>query len=277
MRKVVGTDGLPTPIVGDWAEEKYRLVECYARIFATSMKNKWDARAYIDLFSGSGMARVRGTTRITETAAMRALGISDPFDRYIFCEIDRLKLDALQSRVALRYPGRDIHYVHGDSNERIEEIMAKIPSPSAKTTVLSFCFADPYMLRNLHFLTIRRLSDLFVDFVVLIPTGMDPGRNERKYLRLDNENVARFTGQNDWREERKNERSLPFGDFVALQFGKSMSQLGYLFKGLSDMHEMRNTKRKSPIYRLALFSRKDLGPKFWEECRKYASNQRTLF
>jgi hypothetical protein len=45
-------DGLVTPIVGVWAEEKYRLVECYARIFATAMKRKWDMRVYVDLFSG---------------------------------------------------------------------------------------------------------------------------------------------------------------------------------------------------------------------------------
>lgn len=47
MQQPLIDDGLSTPIVGDWAEEEYRLVECYAQIFATSMKRKWDARVYV--------------------------------------------------------------------------------------------------------------------------------------------------------------------------------------------------------------------------------------
>ena len=50
-------DGLITPNVGIWNEKKYKLVQYYAGIFATSMKNKWDCRTYIDLFAGAGRSK----------------------------------------------------------------------------------------------------------------------------------------------------------------------------------------------------------------------------
>lgn len=37
-------DGLKCSEVGDWAEDKYRLVGLYDEIFATAMKKKWDVR-----------------------------------------------------------------------------------------------------------------------------------------------------------------------------------------------------------------------------------------
>ncbi len=43
-------DGLMTPEVGDYAEEKYRLIGLYAELFAKAMKGKWDSRVYIDLY-----------------------------------------------------------------------------------------------------------------------------------------------------------------------------------------------------------------------------------
>jgi len=44
-------DGLITPEIGSWGEEKYRLVELYSTLFAKSMRKKWECLVYIDLFS----------------------------------------------------------------------------------------------------------------------------------------------------------------------------------------------------------------------------------
>jgi hypothetical protein len=45
-------DGLPTPQIGAWGEEKYRHVQLYASLFVNSMRAKWDALVYLDLFAG---------------------------------------------------------------------------------------------------------------------------------------------------------------------------------------------------------------------------------
>ncbi len=55
--------GLHTSQVGSWAEDKYRLLWCYADLFATSMKDRWDQRVHIDLFAGTGISRIENTQR----------------------------------------------------------------------------------------------------------------------------------------------------------------------------------------------------------------------
>jgi three-Cys-motif partner protein len=270
-------DGLLLPTVGDWAEEKYRLVECYARIFATSMKDRWDERVYVDLFAASGRARVREQRRIIQTTALRVLQIPHPFDRYIFCDIHPRTLATLEQRVRALSPGLDVRFVPGDANEKVDTILSLIPHGTSAHRVLSFCFLDPFQLANLQFATVRRLAGRYMDFLVLIPTGMDPGRNRHTYTKPENRAIERFTGASDWRTRWKPEGGLPFGDFVVDEFGRSMAALGYRYDGLAVTHQMRNTKKRSPIYRLAVFSRHSLGSKFWEECRKYTSDQTSLF
>src|SRR5947209_14888854 len=68
-------DGLVTPEVNAWSEEKYRLVGTYSTLFAKAMKGKWSSRVYIDLFSGAGRARIKGTNRIIPASPMMALEV----------------------------------------------------------------------------------------------------------------------------------------------------------------------------------------------------------
>ena len=62
-------DGLPTNDIGPWAEQKYRYVGMDAELFATGMKNRWQHRVYLDLFSGSGYSRIRDINRLVIAAA----------------------------------------------------------------------------------------------------------------------------------------------------------------------------------------------------------------
>ena len=85
-------DGLTTPEIGAWGEQKYRLVSLYAQMFSRSMKGKWDCRVYIDLFAGPGRSRIEGTSRIVAASPIAALAAEPKFDKYIFCESDRDKI-----------------------------------------------------------------------------------------------------------------------------------------------------------------------------------------
>ena len=82
-------DELLTPEVGPWAEEKYKYVSYYNKLFSTSMKDRWDCRTYIDLFAGAGRSRIRRTNKILAGSPLLALGVPDQYDKYIFCERDR--------------------------------------------------------------------------------------------------------------------------------------------------------------------------------------------
>ena len=268
-------DGLITPETNSWAEEKYRLVWNYASIFAASMKLRWHCRVYVDLFSGSGRSRIKHTKRIVPASPMLALDLPYRFDKYVFCDADLIKIDALESRVLVDYAKVDVKYVRGDTNNSTNEILDQIPVGRRDFKVLTFCFVDPYKLENLAFDTIKKLSTRFVDFLVLIPSGMDANRNESHYTHPQNGTVDRFLGRKIWREEWKRARlrRQAFGDFLTDAFGKQMMDLGYVYTGIDETELIRLTAKNVLLYRLAFFSRHRLGDEFWKEARKYSKPQ----
>ncbi len=157
-------DGLITPEVGAWAEYKYRLVSNYSTMFASSMKGKWGARVYIDLFAGAGRSKIKNSKQIVPASPLLALTIPYPFDKYIFCDNEGDKLHALEKRVKKDYPKATVTYIE-EANDNVNAIIAAIPQHSGTYRVLSFCFVDPYSLKNLKFSTIKRLSEKFIDFL----------------------------------------------------------------------------------------------------------------
>jgi three-Cys-motif partner protein len=270
-------DGLVTPVVGDWSEDKYQLVKCYASIFATSMKNKWECLVYADLYAGAGRSRIgdaRG--KIVPATPLLVLDVPHPFTKYVFCELEHPKLSALKQRIATAYPTRDVQFVEGDCNERVDEIAALIP-PYAKTyRVLTFCFVDPYNIGSLSFATIERLArGRRIDFLVLIASGMDANRNRELYLRPEATSVSDFVGSDTWREQWPKSK-LPFGDFVAHQFGEAMRKLGYEYEGLASLQLVRSTEKNLALYHLGVFSKHPLGAEFWQKCRQSAKAQRSF-
>ncbi len=264
--------------VGPWAEDKYRLVWNYAKMFATSMKNKWEARVYIDLFAGAGRAKIDNTRQIVPASPLLALDIPDKFDKYIFCEKEDAKRDALKTRVKQDHPGISVDYIE-DANSHVDVLIKRIPKHRIGYRVLSFCFADPYKVKNLLFNTIKRLSDKYIDFLVLLPTYMDAHRNISYYIDEANTAIEDFTGNREWRKEWKaaERKNQDFGLFVADMFGRQMAALKYIYNGLTDMVLIRSIDKNLPLYHLAFFSRNQKGATFWKEARKYSTDQLSIF
>lgn len=271
-------DGLIAPEVGAWAEYKYRLVWNYAKMFATSMKNKWDARVYIDLFAGAGRSKIENSTQIVPASPMLALDIPDRFNKYIFCDHEADKRAALEHRVKRDHPEASVTFVE-DANDHVNEILDAIPKHSSAYRVLSFCFADPYKLRNLRFSTIKRLAEKYMDFLLLIPTYMDAHRNLAYYIEPASTVIEDFTGAPSWRKEwaGAEKSGQDFGLFIANLFGRQMKALKYIYDGLSDMMSIRSTEKNLPLYHLAFFSRSAMGAAFWKEAKKYSNDQLSLF
>lgn len=271
-------DGLVTPVVGDWSEDKYQLARCYANIFATSMKNKWECLVYLDLYAGAGRSRIGDTRgKIVPATPLLVLDVPQPFTKYIFCELEPPKLDALKQRIARTYPTRDVHFVEGDCNQRIDDIAALIPPFSKTYRVLTFCFVDPYNIGSLSFETLDRLArNRRIDFLVLIASGMDANRNRDLYLRPESTAVSDFVGSNTWREHWPTSK-LAFGDFVADELGLAMKKLGYVYDGLASLQLVRSTEKNLALYHLGVFSKHPLGAEFWQKCRQSAKAQRSLF
>jgi three-Cys-motif partner protein len=263
-------DGLATPDVGAWAEQKYQLVRYYADIFSRAMSKQWRL-VYADIFAGAGHSMLRESRRVVPASPLLVLDLPTPFSKYVYSEIEDANATALAKRAERHAPGRDAVVLRGDTNGNISDIVGQIPQQS-----LTFCFADPFKLENLRFATVKTLADARrVDFLVLLASGMDANRNEPKYVKSSNDTVQQFSGALDWRD-RWPHKSLNFGDFVADEFGQAMKRLGYQYEGLSATKVIRNSMN-APLYRLAFFSRHKLGMKFWYDSLKYTDPQTNLF
>jgi three-Cys-motif partner protein len=151
----------------------------------------------------------------------------------------------------------------------------QLPTPSKSNKVLGFCFVDPYKMANLKFSTIEALSRRFMDFLVLIPSGMDAHRNEGLYVREGNRTVGEFVGNPDWRAGWRAEKSTgkTFEAFIVEEFGRSMSRLKYPAPSLEKAAVIRSDEKNLLLYRLMLYSRHQLAGKFWQQAKKYTNPQ----
>lgn len=271
---LVDPDGYYTPDVRAWSLEKYKLVGSYCDIFTSSMKNSWDQLVYIDLFAGAGHAKVKETGKTYLSSALIALSIPNPFTKYILCEDDPERFEALKLRVEKDFNHLDVTLINGDSNQIIDKVYKAIPSYGKGNTMLRFCFVDPYSL-NLHFRTIETLgSKILMDFLILQALHMDGNRNLSKYIKDENEKIALYLGNDNWRNEFYNdckEYSANFVKFLADQYVNKMKYLGYLPE--KNMHQIRSNEKNLPLYYLAFFSKHSRGIDFYQKIEKNISPQ----
>lgn len=272
----VQDDGLVTNDVGPWAQDKYRYVGMYAEMFATAMKNAWDRRVYLDLFSGPGHSTVRGTNKTVLGSPMIALNVPDRFDTYVFADENPAKLGALKARLSAIEPQPDVVYIPGDANSVVREVSAAIPSRPKRT--LCFCFLDPYGL-NIHFETVRKLAEgRAMDFLILLALYVDANRNVSAYIKETSPTIDFFLGDARWRDAwRAADRvDEPFVPFLARQYAARMQTFGFLPVSLEDMVKIRTHEKRLPLYYLAFFSRDKTGLRLWKQACKYANDQLQL-
>jgi three-Cys-motif partner protein len=253
----VTDDGLVCPEIRRWAETKYRLIALYDELFATGMKNKWHQRVYIDLYSAAGYGRIKGTETILMGSPLIALTVAHPFDKYIFCEEDEGLLEALKARVKRIAPKAGVTYISGSCDDKVADICAAIPKGSSTNN------------------TIRKLSTVFVDFLVLLAVGMDANRNYAHYVDGEHKKIDEALGNTDWRERWRNNHvnRRNFIPFLAGEFALSMRTLDYLEQRLDQMKLVKSDEKNLPLYYLALFSRHSTAYQFWQQVLKYGTDQ----
>ncbi|MCI0652557.1 MAG: three-Cys-motif partner protein TcmP [Planctomycetes bacterium] len=277
-RRSLEDDGLRLESVAAHSERKYRLIGVLASMFATGMKKKWKCRVYVDLFAGPGRARLEESGRIVAGSPILALDIRDAFDRYVFCEEDPAKLAALAQRVRNLGMQDRCHFIGGDCNDRVQDVLNEIPAASSNHTVLSLCIVDPYKLEDLRFDTIAALSVRYVDFLCLIPSFMDANRNWEVYVQEGNSTVARFLGDETWRDRwnRPARAPIAFGDFLLTEFINAMEKLKYMHGSLNELEPVKIAFKNVSLYHLPYFSRHQKGIDFWRKAKKYSSDQLEL-
>jgi three-Cys-motif partner protein len=257
-----------TPEVGEWGRQKYLRLWTYADIFTTSMRSKHPDLVYLDLFAGAGKAQIKGSNELVLGSPLLALSLKNRFSKYILCEQDPARAQALASRMERMAGGADWVIYDGNVNTRVDEILARIPSRA-----LCLCFADPFSL-DLRLTTLTRLSaGRKMDFLVLLAIGMDAARNEAPYTAEGSSRLAFLLGRGDWRPEwlAAKARGIKFGPWVRLAFGKAMKSIGY---SECEPHIVRRELDNAPLYDLTLYSKHEsLACRFWAQACKYSTDQ----
>lgn len=277
--RVVEEDELCAPEIGEYARHKYALLYGYARIFSTSMKAKWRNRVYVDLFSAAGKGRIKQTGELVRTSPLIALGVPDPFTKYIFCEEDSRLMEALRIRVEREHPRRDCALLLGDANQLVDKILEELPRYGPDEGLLCFCFVDPSRMSDLRFSTIAALASRKVDFLTLIPTGMEFNRFNRDYFGSSSSVVEDFCGVPEWRSQFVDAQKAGVSPerFLMELFDSQMRTLGYEYGGADDAVAIRLPEKNLILYHLAFYSRHALARSFFKEAAKYSLPQQELF
>lgn len=265
----VNDDGLCIPEIGNWGIRKYQLLGGYCDIFTTGMKYHWKQLVYIDLFAGAGYAKIKGEEKIIKTSPLIASETPTKFTKYILCEADQIKIEALKKRF-FREPHelfKNAYFLQGDSNQNIDKIVKEIPR---NNDVLGFCFVDPFSL-NLEFQTIKKIAGTGrVDFLILLALPMDGKRNFHNYIQKESKKIDRFIDNNNWREpfEKGLIPQQNFMKFLADSFDKNMKSLGYVVDTRLK-YQVKTHDNNLPLYYLAFYSKHERGNDFYKKIEKY--------
>ena len=175
---IAGDDGLLAEEVGAWAIEKHNYLKRYLDISRAARKKFLGAgkagATFIDLFGGTGRARIRETGQWIDGSAVSAWKIGQeggsPFSEILVADIDQERRRACVQR--LRRAGAPVRELSGSAIEAAKETMTTVNRYG-----LHFAFLDPYSLGELDFSIIQTLSQLKRIDMLIHLSVMDLQRN----------------------------------------------------------------------------------------------------
>jgi three-Cys-motif partner protein len=186
-------DGLWVENVGPWAKEKLKILTDYVQI-SSGTRKKFSHCAFIDVFSGPGKSKVRGTSELIDgspVAAYKQAQKSKSFSKIYISDTDQELLDSAASR--LRALGAQVSRIEGPATKSLPTIVRSL-SPSG----LHLAFLDPHNLGTLSFDLFECLAKLQrIDVIVHVSLG-DLQRNVDRYTSEDHVQFDRFAP--GWRD-----------------------------------------------------------------------------
>ncbi|RJP54072.1 MAG: three-Cys-motif partner protein TcmP, partial [Anaerolineaceae bacterium] len=276
-------DGLPARDSGEWVKEKLFYVQRYIDTFETAMRNRsWRQRNYIDLFSGPGKCSIRGTNEYLLGSPLLSLNTQYPFTDYYLCDLDQQNIGWLTQRAnASKVPQNHIHYLIGDANQQVNDIVNNIEQIDkifikGVGSCLNLALLDPEGL-ELEWSTVEALGRMKIMDLIIHYSQNGLTRNLDKYLDVSNDTIIdRFFGDRHWRNVYKDALSKQETSGIhrmLIDYYKSnLGKMGYVV--INDQQQtareplIRNTEKNAPLYRLIFASKHPLGNKIWNEVTK---------
>jgi len=104
---------------------------------------------------------------------------------------------------------------------------------------------------------------------------MDANRNFNHYIDERSEKINSHLGDPNWRIEWENSGYLSkdFVKFLAFEYDKKMSDLGYL---PAHRHQIKLPVKNVPLYYLTFYSKHERGLDFFKKVNDYATPQLSL-
>jgi three-Cys-motif partner protein len=257
---VTGDDGLPVEEVGDWIDEKHRVLRAYVSLHGAVRKSRYGEHqnVYIDPFCGPGRALVRGTTRYVHgsplVAWLASVEADAPFQAiYIADEDEDRRTLCLQRLERLNAP---VVEIFGNAVAAAKAITPKIDSYG-----LHLAFIDPYSLGELRLELLAELAkvrrmDMLVHF-----SAQDLFRNlelnialERKIFDAFAPGWQPYVAQNLTREDQRKAVFEYWKTLVVEKLGMETS---------ARLEQIRNNQNRD-MYWLLLIARHELAQKFFK-------------
>jgi three-Cys-motif partner protein len=257
---VPGDDGLPAEEVGAWILDKHNYLRRYVDISRGARKKFLGARkagaTFIDLFSGTGRARIRETGQWIDGSAVAAWRMAQEggaaFSEVLIADIDEERRRACAER--LRRLAAPVRELAGSAIEAAKEAVATV-NPHG----LHFAFLDPYNLGELDFSIIQTLSKLKRIDMLIHVSAMDLQRNLGR-------NVAAVAGVFDtfapgWRNAVNINASQQ--EIRRQVFEYWRDQVFALGTGTANDVRLITGENNQRLYWLLLAAKHELARKFW--------------
>lgn len=164
------------PEVGPWAKEKLDALARYLDFYSKVLKNQPWRTIYLDAYAGGGRAVVRAQERaasgglglfgqelamdadareLIDGSPRVALGIANPFDRYVLVDPDRDRAAELEALKAEFAGARAINVLQSTAAEGVAWVAAQ---PIVRGTHRGVAFLDPFGAK-LDWASIKKLAD----------------------------------------------------------------------------------------------------------------------
>lgn len=268
---IVGPDGLLASEVGPWVEDKHKLLRDYLRLHAHP-RRRWLAHprqndaAYIDLFCGPGMSRIKDTTTFVDGSAVVAWKASVdagvPFTKVVIADKD----DAVRAACAARLKKLDapVVEIEGDAESAAQRLPEHV-----NLYGLHVAFLDPFKLGPLSIKLIRSLATLHHVDILAHVSAMDLFRNFAVELSGERSEFDDFAP--GWRDRIPEGTTDEEGRRLIIEYWKELVGATGL-DAEPRLRQIRNSVNRD-LYWLILIASAKLAGKFWDLVLKYDTPQ----
>lgn len=221
------------------------------------MKNKFRERVFLDVMAGPGICRIKDTGE--ELPGSPIIAMKHEFTKYVFIESDSELAVTLEKRVALQPRTKLASVIRRDWTQEVARGGLSFPN------ALVVAFVDPTGIKQVPWQAMKQLltTNSKIDMLATLQYAMGITLNVYQYLDSASEQTTAldtFLGERDWRNWPRERTDAAFTTRVIDRWVEKLGALG--FKG---SRQITVKAGRTPLYRLALFSRHPKADEFWRK------------